>query len=118
MRDNRLAFTAHSVTVASSTRDAMNGSFTLLEDTGSYDVIIVGSGMSGLSAAFFLMRRRPGTRILVLDGNPAFGGNAGAMMPRPSRSSPPPGGPTPSAPTATCWMRSIARSALTGTHTR
>jgi len=77
MRDNLLAFTAHSVTVASSTRDAMNGSFTLLEDTGSYDVIIVGSGMSGLSAAFFLMRRRPGTRILVLDGNPAFGGNAG-----------------------------------------
>jgi hypothetical protein len=35
MRDNRLAFTAHSVTVASSTRDVMNGSFTLLEDTGS-----------------------------------------------------------------------------------
>jgi spermidine dehydrogenase len=77
LRDNRLAITANSLTVAGSTRDTLNGSFVLLEDHGLYEVIIVGSGISGLSAAFFLMRRRPGTRILVLDVNPAFGGNAG-----------------------------------------
>ena len=33
--------------------------------------------MSGLAAAFYLQRQRPGTRVLILDGNPVFGGNAG-----------------------------------------
>ena len=39
-------------------------------------MIIVGAGMSGVSAAYFLRRNRPGTRILILDGQPFPGGNA------------------------------------------
>ena len=38
--------------------------------------IIVGGGLSGLSAAFYLLRRRPDTSILVLDANLTPGGNA------------------------------------------
>lgn len=41
-----------------------------------YDLVIVGGGISGLSAAFFHHRKRPQDRILVLDNNDDFGGHA------------------------------------------
>lgn len=77
LRDERLTFTTSSVRVKSSACDTTKGSFPIQADTGSYDVIVAGSGMSGLAAAFYLTRRRPGTRILLLDINAQFGGNAG-----------------------------------------
>lgn len=79
MRGSRLTFSTNSVTIAPSIMgcDDVQGTFPLLNDNGTYDAIIIGSGISGLSAAFYILRRRPGTRILILDGNPAFGGNAG-----------------------------------------
>ena len=77
LRDDRLVFSANSVRVRSGECEPTVGNFSILSDNGSYDVIVVGSGMSGLSSAFYLTRRRPGTRILVLDVNPSFGGNAG-----------------------------------------
>lgn len=77
LRDHRLTFGANTVTVSPSTRDGVSGTFSVAEDGGHYDVVIVGSGMSALAAAFFLRRRRPGTRILLLDANESFGGNAG-----------------------------------------
>lgn len=40
-------------------------------------MIIAGGGFSGLSTAFYLLRRRTGTRILILDANSTPGGNAG-----------------------------------------
>lgn len=85
LRDRRIGFGERSVVIAGSSCDAVSGSFPIEEDDARYDVIIVGSGISGLSAAFFLTRRRPGTRILILDGNPSFGGNAGRddLMPIP-----------------------------------
>jgi spermidine dehydrogenase len=47
-------------------------------DTGeTYDCIIVGGGISGLAAALFFQRQaRPGTKCLVLENHPIFGGEA------------------------------------------
>jgi spermidine dehydrogenase len=75
MRDRRLAFSRTAVTLAKGC-DAESGTFAIREDGGAYDVVIAGAGVSGLSTAFYLLRRRPGTRILMLDANSEFGGNA------------------------------------------
>ena len=46
-------------------------------DTGeSYDLIIVGGGISGLAAAYFWRAKKPGARILILDNHDDFGGHA------------------------------------------
>jgi spermidine dehydrogenase len=42
----------------------------------TYDLVIVGGGISGLSAAYFYRERRPLARILVLDNHDDFGGHA------------------------------------------
>lgn len=43
----------------------------------SYDLVVVGAGLSGLSAAwFFLTSAGPGARVLVLDNHDDFGGHA------------------------------------------
>jgi spermidine dehydrogenase len=42
----------------------------------SYDLVIVGAGLSGLSAAYFYRQRRPHARVLILDTNDDFGGHA------------------------------------------
>jgi spermidine dehydrogenase len=41
-----------------------------------YDCVIVGGGISGLSAALFFARQLAGKRCLVLDNHPMFGGEA------------------------------------------
>jgi len=41
-----------------------------------YDLIVVGGGISGLSAAYFYRRENPSARILVLDNHDDFGGHA------------------------------------------
>jgi spermidine dehydrogenase len=41
-----------------------------------YDLVVVGAGISGLSAAKFYRDQRPGARILVLDNHDDFGGHA------------------------------------------
>jgi spermidine dehydrogenase len=41
-----------------------------------YDLVVVGGGISGLSAAHFYRRERPSARILVLDNHDDFGGHA------------------------------------------
>jgi len=47
------------------------------EDTGeTYDLIIVGGGISGLSAAHFYSKANPKARILILDNHDDFGGHA------------------------------------------
>ncbi len=46
-------------------------------DTGErFDVVIVGGGLSGLSAAHHFKRLHPGGRCLVIDNHPMFGGEA------------------------------------------
>jgi spermidine dehydrogenase len=47
------------------------------EDTGeSYDLIIVGGGISGLAAAHFFRKTNAKARILILDNHDDFGGHA------------------------------------------
>lgn len=41
-----------------------------------YDLIVVGAGISGLSAAHFYRKERPSARVLVLDNHDDFGGHA------------------------------------------
>lgn len=41
-----------------------------------YDLIVVGSGISGLSAAYFYQQKQPNAKILILDNHDDFGGHA------------------------------------------
>jgi spermidine dehydrogenase len=41
-----------------------------------YDLVVVGGGISGLSAAYFFRARHPSARILILDNHDDFGGHA------------------------------------------
>ncbi len=45
-------------------------------DADIYDLIVVGAGVSGLSAAWFYQKTNPGARILILDNHDDFGGHA------------------------------------------
>jgi spermidine dehydrogenase len=46
-------------------------------DTGErYDLVVVGGGISGLSAAYFFRQANPGARVLILDNHDDFGGHA------------------------------------------
>ena len=45
-------------------------------DPHQYDLVIVGAGISGLSAAYFYLQERPNARILLLDNHDDFGGHA------------------------------------------
>jgi spermidine dehydrogenase len=46
-------------------------------DTGElYDVVVVGAGMAGLSAAYFYRKQIPRSKVLVIDGCDDFGGHA------------------------------------------
>ena len=77
LRDRRLSFTRTHATLRASECDTSGGDLPIADAGERVDVVIVGSGLSGLAAAFYLTRRRPGTRVLILDCKPAFGGNAG-----------------------------------------
>ncbi len=45
-------------------------------DADIYDLVVVGAGLSGLSAAYFYQRAHPQARILLLDNHDDFGGHA------------------------------------------
>jgi spermidine dehydrogenase len=45
-------------------------------DGATYDLVVVGGGVSGLAAAYFYRRRNPGARILILENHDDFGGHA------------------------------------------
>jgi spermidine dehydrogenase len=42
----------------------------------NYDLVVVGAGISGLSAAYFYRQKNPEARILILDNHDDFGGHA------------------------------------------
>ena len=43
---------------------------------GQFDLVVVGAGISGLAAAWFYRREKPGARVLILDNHGEFGGHA------------------------------------------
>jgi spermidine dehydrogenase len=45
-------------------------------DDATYDLVVVGGGISGLAAAYFFRRRNPDARILILENHDDFGGHA------------------------------------------
>ena len=45
-------------------------------DGGHFDLVVVGGGLSGLSAAWFYRKAAPEARILILDNHDDFGGHA------------------------------------------
>ncbi len=45
-------------------------------DESVYDLVVVGGGISGLSAAHFYRKGNPGARILIMDNHDDFGGHA------------------------------------------
>jgi spermidine dehydrogenase len=48
-----------------------------VRDTGEhYDLVVIGAGISGLSAAYFYRKRFANARILLLDNHDDFGGHA------------------------------------------
>lgn len=47
-----------------------------VSDAGEYDLVVVGAGISGLSAAYFYRQENPSARILLLDNHDDFGGHA------------------------------------------
>ena len=46
------------------------------DDHAVYDLIVVGAGISGLSAAYFFLQAKPNAKILILDNHDDFGGHA------------------------------------------
>jgi spermidine dehydrogenase len=75
LRDQRLQFAPGSVTLAPGC-DGIEGTFPIAEDGEHFDVIIAGGGLAGLSSAFYILRRAPRLRILLLEANHFLGGNA------------------------------------------
>jgi spermidine dehydrogenase len=45
-------------------------------DSGIYDLVVVGGGISGLAAAHFYLKSVPNARILILENHDDFGGHA------------------------------------------
>lgn len=45
-------------------------------DSHVYDLVVVGSGISGLTAAYLYLRKDPSARILILENHDDFGGHA------------------------------------------
>jgi monoamine oxidase len=52
----------------------MDNSVTTPQSEGPYDVIIVGAGISGLSAAYRVLTKRPSTKVLILESRDRIGG--------------------------------------------
>src|SRR5437667_1338147 len=47
-----------------------------IETGETFDLIVVGGGISGLSAAYFFRKSNPNARILILENHDDFGGHA------------------------------------------
>ena len=47
-----------------------------VDSAEEYDLVVVGGGFSGLSAAYHFNRLNPSGRVLILDNHPLFGGEA------------------------------------------
>ena len=76
LRANRVSVSGGTATIAPSPRDTIAGSFLIEEDPERWDAVIVGTGITALSAAWFLRREVPDAKILMVDINGYPGGVA------------------------------------------
>ncbi len=67
---------AGSFEAAHDMRDGKIPRFDTLPVEERYDLVVVGGGISGLSAAYFYRKANPNARILILDNHDDFGGHA------------------------------------------
>jgi spermidine dehydrogenase len=67
---------AGSFEVAHDVRDRASFAIDALPVEESYDLVVVGGGISGLAAAWFYRRAVPQARVLILDNHDDFGGHA------------------------------------------
>jgi spermidine dehydrogenase len=67
---------AGSFEIAHDMRDGKIPRFDNLPVDERYDLVVVGGGISGLSAAYFYRKTNPNARILILDNHDDFGGHA------------------------------------------
>lgn len=65
-----------SYAMAHAVRDGRRFSIAALPEEGTVDLLVVGAGISGLSAAYYFRKRHPSARILILDNHDDFGGHA------------------------------------------
>jgi spermidine dehydrogenase len=56
--------------------DFWNSATTLIDTHESYDLVVVGGGISGLSAAYFYAQKHPRAKILIVENHDDFGGHA------------------------------------------
>lgn len=76
LRSNRVTVEGNTVHVAASSVDDLSGTFAIEEDSTPYDAVIVGSGISALSAAYFIRQEQRHAKILMVDVNGYAGGVA------------------------------------------
>jgi spermidine dehydrogenase len=57
-------------------REGRGFDFPARQTDETYDLVVVGAGISGLAAAWFYRREHPGASILLLDNHDDFGGHA------------------------------------------
>lgn len=62
--------------MAHAVRDGQRPDYSRVSTDEHYDLVVVGAGLSGLSAAYFYRQRHPHARVLLLDTNDDFGGHA------------------------------------------
>ena len=56
--------------------DFWDGNATITQTGEHYDLVVVGGGISGLSAAHFWRAARPDAKVLIIDNHDDFGGHA------------------------------------------
>lgn len=71
----------HSETAMNVMHSVRDGTFwgssrQVVETNETYDLVVVGGGISGLAAARLYQRQKPGAKILILENNDDFGGHA------------------------------------------
>jgi spermidine dehydrogenase len=76
MRQGLRGFNPGAMEAGHAVRDGKVSSATGVDTGETYDLVVVGAGMAGLSAAYFYRQHIPNAKVLILDGCDDVGGHA------------------------------------------